>query len=222
MKHVLFVVSSAGVIGPNKRKTGYFMSEVSHPFFEFEKNGFAVHFASPAGGTPPMDGYDEKDAKDVEFKSSPAWARLNSSQKLSEVDIAGYDAVFFPGGLGPMVDLADNAQARQLVRSAWESSRVVGAVCHGPVALLGVTLSDGKRLIEGKRLASFTDEEEKGYAQKDVPFLLQSALKQQGAISVEVAPWQPNTVVDGRLVTGQNPASAAGVARAMMAAMLNP
>jgi putative intracellular protease/amidase len=147
-----------------------------------------------------------------DFMSSKGFARLNNSRKLSEVDASAYDAVFIPGGLGPMVDIAQDPLVKKTVVEVYERGQVLGAVCHGPVALLNARLSNGKYLVDGKRISAFTDEEEKGYAIEDVPFLLEEALRGQGAKFAEVAPWQPLSVVDGLLVTGQNPASATAVA----------
>lgn len=216
MKHILFIVTSAAEIGHKHRKTGYFFSEVAHPYHEFTAQGYAVDFASLKGGTPPHDAYDAKDPLMKAFYEGKGFARLNNSRKLSDVDASAYDAVFIPGGLGPMVDIATDPLVKKTVAEVYERGQVLGAVCHGPVALLGAKLSDGKYLVDGKRITAFTDEEEKGYAIEDVPFLLETALQKQGPHFVQGTPWQSFTVVDGRLVTGQNPASASAVARDMI------
>jgi putative intracellular protease/amidase len=216
MKYVLFVVTNTAEIGPQHRKTGYFFPEVAHPYHEFTAQGYTVDFATLNGGTPPADGYDAIDPLQQEFLASKGFARLNNSRKLSEVDIRAYDAVFIPGGLGPMVDLAEDPLIKQTIVAVYERGQVLGAVCHGPVALLNAKLSNGQYLVEGKQISAFTDEEEKGYAIADVPFMLETALRNQGAIFTEVTPWQPLSVVDGLLVTGQNPASASAVARDMI------
>jgi putative intracellular protease/amidase len=213
MKYVLFIVTNTAEIGPNHRKTGYFFPEVAHPHHEFTKQGYTVDFATLNGGLAPADGYDANDPLQQEFRDSKGFARLNNSRKLSEVDASLYDAVFIPGGLGPMVDMAQDALVKKTVVEVVERGQVLGAVCHGPVALLGAKLSSGKYLVDGKRISAFTDEEEQGYAIADVPFLLEKALREQGARFAEVSPWQPLSVVDGLLVTGQNPASATAVAR---------
>ncbi|TGD77615.1 type 1 glutamine amidotransferase domain-containing protein [Hymenobacter wooponensis] len=217
MKYVLFIVTSAAEISPNHRKTGYFFPEVAHPHHEFTQQGYTVDFATLQGGRPAADGYDANDPLQREFRASKGFARLNNSRRLSEVDASLYDAVFIPGGLGPMVDLAQDPLVKKTVAAVVERGQVLGAVCHGPVALLGAKLSNGKYLVEGKQISAFTDEEEQGYAVADVPFLLEAALREQGASFVEVSPWQPLSVVDGLLVTGQNPASATAVARDMIA-----
>jgi putative intracellular protease/amidase len=213
MKYVLFIVTSTAEIGPNHRKTGYFFPEVAHPHHEFTQQGYTVDFATLKGGMPAADGYDASDPLQQAFRDGKGFARLNNSRPLSEVDASLYDAVFIPGGLGPMVDFAQDPLVKKTVVEVFERGQVLGAVCHGPVALLGARLSNGKYLVEGKRISAFTDEEEQGYAIADVPFLLEKALREQGADFTEVSPWQPLSVVDGHLVTGQNPASATAVAR---------
>lgn len=216
-KKVLFIVSSAGSIGPNQRKTGNFLPEVAHPYDEFVKHGYEVDFASVEGPEPPVDGIDQlDDPRNVAFVEGEGLARMKVSRKIAEVDTAPYDAVFVPGGLGPVVDMPDNADIQKAIATVYDRGDIVGAVCHGPVSLLNVTLADGTSLIEGKKLTSFSNSEEDGYAKDDVPFLLESALKDKGAIYSSVADWQAHSIADGRLVTGQNPASAEGVAQKMI------
>ena len=217
--HVLFVLTNAATIGPNKRKTGYFFAEVAHPNEVFENEGIAVEFASPLGGAIPEDGYDDNDAADKAFKDSAAYRRMNRSRKLAEVDVADYDAIFFPGGLGPMVDLATNPDVKAAVMRAWNAGKLVTAVCHGPVALLGAKLDDGTPLIKGKKLTAFSNAEEENYAKADVPFELETALRDAGAVHESAAPWQEKVVIDGRLMTGQNPASAGPLAKQIVAAL---
>lgn len=216
MKRILFIVTNTAEIGPKKRKTGYFFTEVAHPYQEFTKQGYTVDFATLKGGMAPADGYDATDPAMKEFHDSEGFARLGNSHQLSEVDASTYDAVFIPGGLGPMVDLAQDPLVKKTVAEVYERGQVLGAVCHGPVALLNAKLSNGKYLVDGKKISAFTDEEEKGYAIDDVPFLLEKALRDQGAHFAEVTPWQSFSVVDGRLVTGQNPNSAKAVALDMI------
>jgi len=216
IKHVLVVMTNADVIGPNKRQTGYFFPEVAHPWSVFEKAGIAMEYASPLGGAPHEDGYDEKDAVQRAFRDSLSIRRMARSRKLSEVDVLDYDAIFFPGGLGPMVDIANDPDVKRAVMRAWNNGLVVAAVCHGPAALLGAKLDDGTPLVKGRRLTSFSNAEELGYAEADVPFHLQTALEEEGATFEETSVWQPKVVVDGRLVTGQNPASAGPMAEALV------
>ncbi|SEK97498.1 Putative intracellular protease/amidase [Roseateles sp. YR242] len=219
VKHVLFVLTNASEIGPHQRPTGYFFPEVAHPFEVFDEAGIAVEYASPLGGTPPEDGYDDTDPAQRAFRNSSAIRRMARSRKLSEVDVRDYDAVFFPGGLGPMVDFAKDPDVKQAVLRAWNAGKIVAAVCHGPAALLGVTLEDGTPLVRGRRLTAFSNAEEEHYAKADVPFSLEDALRAEGADHVSTDPWQPHVVVDGRLMTGQNPASGGALAKEIVAAL---
>ncbi|WP_394777977.1 type 1 glutamine amidotransferase domain-containing protein [Undibacterium sp.] len=219
MKHVLFILTNTHEIGPNKRPTGYFFPEVAHPVEVLEHAGIAIEYASPLGGAPSEDGYDEKDPAQLAFRNSNSIRRMARSRKLSEVDVLDYDAIFFPGGLGPMVDIAKDPDVKQAVARAWNAGKIVAAVCHGPAAFLGVTLEDGTPLIRGRKLTSFSNEEEAGYAQADVPFRLEDALRAEGADYSSAAQWQEKVVVDGRLLTGQNPASGGALAREIVTAL---
>ncbi len=219
VKHVLFVLTNAAEIGPNKRATGYFYPEVAHPFEVLDAAGIAVEYASPLGGNPPFDGYDDSDPSQRAFRDGVAVRRMARSRKLSEVDVLDYDAIFFPGGLGPMVDIARNPEVQQAVQRAWDGGKLVAAVCHGPAAFLGVKLEDGTPLVKGRKLTAFSNAEEEGYAKADVPFLLEDALREEGAEYSAGDVWQANVVVDGRLLTGQNPGSGAALAEAIVAAL---
>ena len=216
IKTVLFILTNTAHIGPNNRSTGYFFPEVAHPYEVFAKAGVAVEYASPLGGTPPEDGYDESDPSQLAFRNSLAIRRMARSRKLSEVDVLDYDAIFFPGGLGPMVDIATDPEVKRAVERAWNAGKLVAAVCHGPAAFLGATLQDGTPLVQGRRVTGFSNDEEAGYAQADVPFNLEDALRAEGAEYSAAAVWQENIVVDGRLLTGQNPASGGALAKAMV------
>jgi len=218
-RHVLFIATNAAVIGPNNRRTGFFFAEIAHPFEVLDGAGIAIEFASPAGGWVPYDAYDEKDPAQKEFLQSKAFRRLNHSRKLSEVDAADYDAILMPGGLGPMVDIQRNSQVQQAVVRAWSTGKIVSAVCHGPCGLLGVDLGEGVLFVRGRKLTSFSKKEEYDYARDDVPYELEDALKAEGAEYTSAANWQPHVVVDERLITGQNPASAGPLAKELLSAL---
>jgi len=220
-KHVLFIVTNAAIIGPHNRKTGFFFAEVAHPYDVLNKAGIAIEFASPAGGWTPYDAYDETDAAQKAFFESKAFRRLNRSRKLSEVDAADYDAILVPGGLGPMVDIQRNADVQRAVVRSWTTGKIVSAVCHGPCALLGVDVGEGKPFLQGKTMTSFSKSEEYDYAREDVPFELEDAFKAEGAEYTSGANWQSHVVVDGRLITGQNPASAGPMAKEVLKALQN-
>ena len=219
IKRILIVVTSTETIGPNNRDSGYEFSEVAHPYLVFTSNGYEVEFASIRGGRPPEDGFNAADPASVIFRRSDGFGELNSSMRLSDVNVDLYGAVFFPGGLGPMVDMLDDPIVKKTIARFYETDRVVGAVCHGPVALLNVKLSNGKLLLEGRRVAGFTTAEEIGHSEHDVPFMLDDALANEGAIHTNADPFDEHVVVDGVLVTGQNPASAVGVAQSMIQAI---
>jgi len=211
-KKILIIVSNANSIGPNNRRTGTFLPEVAHPYAEFENAGFQTDFASLTGDTPYLDGLDlAGDPENLKFLTGDGWAEMQKATKLSDVDTSVYDAIFTPGGLAPMVDMPDDSLLKKVIAETYERGAVVGAVCHGPVSLLNVKLSNGEYLIKGKNITSFTTEEEANYAIADVPFDLQTALSEQGAIFHAETPWTDHSIADGNLVTGQNPASAKSV-----------
>ncbi len=219
MKRILFIVSSASQVGTTQQATGYEFSEVADPYLAFVEAGYTVDFASPAGGRPAYVNYHADQPASKAFKEGPGFAHMNQSRKLADVAASQYDAMFFPGGLAPTVDLATDSLTKQLIAGFYESGKVVGAVCHGPVALLGVTLADGKPFLAGKRVTSFTaaEEAEEGNPVGTViPFFLDDALRNEGAVHSSVFPFGAHVEVDERLVTGQNPASATPVAQAMI------
>lgn len=216
-KKVLIIVSNANVIGPNNRKTGTFLPEVAHPYAVFTKADYQVDFASLTGETPYLDALNlANDPDNLAFLTGEGWEDMQKAVKLSEVKVENYDAIFIPGGLAPMVDMPDNKLLKTVIRDTYERNAVIGAVCHGPVALLNVKLSNGKYLVEGKKITSFTDEEEKEYAVADVPFLLETALTDQGAKFQAGTAWSDHSIVDGNIVTGQNPYSAKSVGENMI------
>ena len=217
-KKILIIVSNANAIGPHSRRTGTFLPEVAHPYAEFEKAAYQVDFATLTGDTPYLDALNLADDPDnLQFLTGKGWADMQKAAKLSDVDVSTYDAVFIPGGLAPMVDMPDAPLLKKVIAETYERNAVVAAVCHGPVSLLNVKLSDGSYLIDGKNIAAFTTEEEDNYARADVPFDLQAALASQGAFVHAATPWSANSIADGNLVTGQNPASAKGVGEKIIA-----
>lgn len=216
-KRILFIVSNAYKIGPRNRRTGNYLPEVAHPYAEFNRAKYQIDFASLTGDIPFLDALQLADDPDnLAFLVGKGWAAMQKASLLSDVDVSAYDAIFMPGGLAPMVDMPDDPLLKKVVKETYERKAIVGAVCHGPVSLLNVKLSDGSYLLAGKNISSFTNEEEENYAKGDVPFELETALVQQGAIFHKAAPWQPFSIADGLLVTGQNPASAKAVGEKMV------
>ncbi|WP_449397991.1 type 1 glutamine amidotransferase domain-containing protein [Chryseobacterium wanjuense] len=203
---------------PNHRRTGTFLSEVAHPYAEFEKAGYQIGFASLTGESPFLDALHLADDPDnLKFLTGKGWQDMHNAGKLSDVNIDDYDAVFVPGGIAPMADMPEAPELKKVIARFYETGRVVGAVCHDPVSLLNVKLSDGSYIVNGKNITSFTTAEEDNYARPDVPFDLQTALTEQGAIFHAAEQWTANSIADGNIVTGQNPASAKGVGEKIVA-----
>ena len=217
-KKILFVVSSARIIGPHNRVTGNLLTEVAHPYEAFKKQGYEVDIFSVKGGEAPIDMVEMDDPTNIAFLNDEGLTKMKSTESIESIpSLGGYDAVFVPGGLAPVVDMPDNPTVQSIFSSMYENGKVVRAVCHGPVALINVKLSDGSYLVEGKNVTGFSIAEEQGYAKEDVPFELEDVLKARGAKYSSTAPWQAYSITDGRLVTGQNPASAQGVAERVIA-----
>lgn len=204
IKPILCVVTSHPIRGDSGEPTGFAMVELTHPLEVFEVAGIPVEIASIRGGHPPIDFFDLSDPVNDRFWKNKAVPSLADSFVLGDLDPLRYSAVFFVGGHGTMWDFADSLAVQNVVRGIWESDGIVSAVCHGPAALVNAILSDGSYLVAGK------EETEVKYANV-VPYLLATTLKQRGALHQSAPNWVENVVVDGRLITGQNPASAYGV-----------
>ena len=215
MKKILCVVTSNNVKGATGIPTGFWLSELTHPMAKFETAGYETVIASIKGGKPPIDpvSLNFDDAVNKKFWDDEKFQnKLANSLKLDEVDAKDYAAIFFAGGHGVMWDFADSAAIDKVTREIYEKGGVVSAVCHGPAALVNVKLSNGEYLVSGKNLTAFTNaEEDEAQGTAIVPFMLETELKNHGAKHHAAANWSNNVVVDGRLVTGQNPASASGV-----------
>ena len=219
MKHILFIVTSTNITGTGNHTAGFEFSEIADPYFEFINKGFTVDFTSILGGTPPYVGYNSSEKISKKFIESNGFKRLNFSHKLDDINIDAYDAIFFPGGLGLMTDMVDNPLVKEIIKITYENEKVIGAVCHGPAALLNVKLSDGKNLLNGKKINSFTkaeEEKDKHILGNVIPFMLDEELIKQGAIFSHTKPFESYTITDGNIITGQNPASASSVAIKMI------
>jgi len=219
-KKILIGLTSHGDLG-GRGPTGYYLPEVAHPWQVFRAAGYAVTLASVSGGEPPADGIDLTDPVQQQFVDDPEMSRqLRSTPRFGEVDPHEYDALVFAGGHGTMWDFATDADLHELVRASYEAGSIVAAVCHGPAALVGVRLTNGAHLVEGLRVAAFTNDEEAAVGLAGVvPFLLQTELELQGAKHVAAPNFACNVVVDGRLITGQNPASATELAERVVDAL---
>jgi putative intracellular protease/amidase len=217
-QRILIAMTSHDQKGDTGHKTGAYLPEITHPHAAFVKAGYTVEFASVRGGRVPLDGVDRKDPVNAAFLDDPELERsLHASTPSAAVDASRYDAIFFAGGHGTMWDLPDDAGFAAVTARIYEAGGVVGAVCHGPAGLVNVRLSNGEFLVSGKEVNAFTNEEERAAGLEGVvPFLLEDRLSSRGAKFVSGPKWQKVVVVSERLVTGQNPASAAGVAEAMV------
>lgn len=208
-------------LGDTGAKTGFWLPELTHPYYEFVEAGFEVDVASIDGGTAPVDPkafLEEDEYHEVFLNDSQLMSKVILSIPLAEVDPADYSAIMFAGGSGPMWDFHNSEDVSRVSSAIYEKQGIVSAVCHGNAALVNLRLSNGELLVAGKRVAAFTNEEEAFIGTTDVvPFLLQDKLIEQGAIHIHGAAWQENVVVDGRLVTGQNPASAKKAAQHIIA-----
>ncbi len=210
MKKVLFVITSHGIKGSSGSPTGYYLGEVSHPWKELKNAGYEIDFVSPKGGLSPVDGKDLDDPINKEFWENPIYQKkISNSLKPDEVNSNDYVAIFYAGGHGTMWDFPDSTLIGKKAAEIYESGGIVAAVCHGPSGLINLKLSNGKYLIEGKRVNGFTNEEEEAVKLTNiVPFLLEEKLKERGGIYKKSEPWKEHVEVDERLITGQNPQSA--------------
>lgn len=219
MTRIAIIVTSHDKKGNTGAATGAYVAEISHPYEAFAKAGHEVEFVSPKGGHVPLDGVDRKDPANARFlDNAELMLRLHQSIPSKNADASRYGAVFFAGGHGTMWDFKDDAALSALAGKVYDAGGVVGAVCHGPAGLVNVKLASGQYLVDGKRVAAFTNDEERAVGlDKVVPFLLADALTSHGAKHVPAANWAKQVITDERLVTGQNPASAGGVGEAMVA-----
>jgi len=224
---VLFVLSSHNKLGDTGKPTGWYLPEFAHPYYKLEgKTDMTI--ASPKGGEAPLDPSSveafKEDAESTKFLKEKE-ALWKNTEKLSS--FAGkadqFDAIFYVGGHGPMYDLATDAQSHEIIKEFYEKGKIVSAVCHGPAALANVKLSDGSYLVNGQEIATFTNaEEEQAGLTQAVPFALETQLEKNGAKIVKVDPWQVKVAISGKggkLITGQNPASAGPIGEAILAAL---
>jgi putative intracellular protease/amidase len=218
---VLVVVTSHDQLGETGKKTGFWLEELTVPYLELVRGGADVDIGSPLGGKPPVDPASEKSEEpDVKafLDDSTAMGKLARSLKLDSS--MSYDAVFVAGGHGVMWDLATSDVVAKLLSNTYARGAIVAAVCHGPAALVNATKPDGLPLVNGHRFAAFSNEEEKAAGLTEVvPFLLESRLEEQGGRYERGPIWKPFAVRDGKLITGQNPASSRKVAEELLAAL---
>ncbi|KAF9075894.1 ThiJ/PfpI [Rhodocollybia butyracea] len=202
-------------------QTGWYLPEAAHPYYVLAPH-FQIDFAAPNGPNPPVDEGSVKnfsgDKESVDFLNDEAVkTKLKTAKILSEVDHKNYDAVFYVGGHGPVIDLPTDPVNIKLASDFYNSGKITSAVCHGPAALVGATTTDGKSIFAGKRVAGFSNTEEEQNGSVDhVPFLLEDRIVALGGNYLKADAWQPKVVVDGHLITGQNPASARPLAEELL------
>jgi putative intracellular protease/amidase len=219
---ILLVLTSHGQLGDTGKRTGFWLEELAAPYYVFKDAGAELVLASPKGGQPPLDPKsDEPDAQTDatrRFRADPeAMQALANTKPLASVNADDFDAVFYPGGHGPLWDLTESQDSRALIESTLAAGKPVAAVCHAPGVLRHVQAPDGTPLVKGKRVTGFTNSEEAAVGlTKVVPFLVEDMLKTNGGQYSKGADWQSHVVTDGLLVTGQNPASSADGAKALL------
>jgi putative intracellular protease/amidase len=221
--NVLMVLTSHDKLGDTGKKTGFWLEEFAAPYYVFKDAGAAVTLVSPKGGQPPLDPKsDEPDAQTEatrRFKAdADAQHALAHTGKLADAAAADYDAIFYPGGHGPLWDLAQDPDSLRLIQQMLKANKTVAAVCHAPGVLWRAKDADGASLVKGRRVTGFTNSEENAAGLTAVvPFLVQDMLVENGGVYSKAADWQPYVVTDGSLITGQNPASSEPAARALLA-----
>ena len=222
MARILMVLTSHDQLGDTGKKTGFWLEEFAAPYYVFKDAGADITLASPQGGQPPLDPKsDEPDAQTDatrRFKSdADAQKALASTVKLAGVSAEDFDAVFYPGGHGPLWDLAEDATSIALIEKTFAAEKPLALVCHAPGVLRHTKAPGGEPLVKGRKVTGFTNTEEEGVQlTKIVPFLVEDVLQQNGGLYAKGADWAPFVLTDGRLVTGQNPASSEPAAKALL------
>lgn len=219
---ILMVLTSHDQLGDTGKKTGFWLEEFAAPYYVLKDAGAEITLASPKGGQPPLD--PKSDAPDAQteaterFKADQtAQQLLASTTPLSQIDPAGFDAVFYPGGHGPLWDLAEDKDSIALIEAFAAKDRPIGAVCHAPGVLRHVRGVDGQPLVNGRKVTGFTNSEEEAVGLTQVvPFLVENMLQERGGLYEKGADWGVHVVTDGKLVTGQNPASSEEAAKALL------
>ncbi|HUC67070.1 MAG TPA: type 1 glutamine amidotransferase domain-containing protein [Stellaceae bacterium] len=219
---VLMVLTSHDQLGNTGRKTGFWLEELAAPYFVFKDAGAQITLASPKGGRPPLDPKSNEPSFRTDLtrrfeKDAAAEAQLDKTLRLDSVKQDDYDTVFYPGGHGPMWDLAEDKNSIKLIESFLAAGKHVALVCHAPGVLRHVKTAGGKPLVEGKTVTGFTNgEEAEVELTKVVPFLVEDELLRLGAVFSKVKNWGVHTITDGQLITGQNPASSGPTAKVLI------
>ncbi|WP_180058095.1 type 1 glutamine amidotransferase domain-containing protein [Acinetobacter sp. YH12141] len=219
---ILIVLTSHDQLGETGKKTGFWLEELAAPYYTFIDAGADVTLASPAGGQPPLDPKsnepDEQTETTKRFEADEvAMQALANTHKLSDVLNQDFDAIFYPGGHGPLWDLANDQNSISLIEQTLQANKPVALVCHAPGVLRDVKNAEGRPIVEGKSVTGFSNTEEDGVGLTDiVPFLVEDTLKEKGGQYSKAEDWQVHVQQDGLLITGQNPASSAATAEALL------
>lgn len=219
---ILMVLTSHDQLGDTGHKTGFWLEEFASPYYVFKDANADITLASPEGGQPPLDPKSDEadfqtDATRRFKEDADAQAALANTSKLADVSPENFDAVFYPGGHGPLWDLAEDNTSIALIESMYASGKPVAAVCHAPAVLKNAKASDGSPLVNGKSVTGFSNSEEDAVQLTEVvPFLLEDELKGKGGNYSKGDDWHPYTITDGNLITGQNPASSELAAKAVL------
>lgn len=224
--NILMVMTSHAELGDTGKQTGLWLEEFAAPFYVFKDAGATITLASPKGGKPPIDPNSVESnaltpATERLADDADSEAQFANTHKLSEVSASDFDAVFYPGGHGPLWDLAEDKDSLRLIEQMLASHKPVAAVCHAPGVLRHVKGINNQALVKDKRVTGFSNSEEEAVGLSDiVPFLVEDMLKQQGADYHKAEDWQSYVITDGLLITGQNPASSAATAEALLTLLL--
>lgn len=223
--NVLFVLTSHDKLGDTEKKTGFWVEEFANPYYTLTDKGVNVTLATPKGGKAPIDPSSTTEDATTEAterynKDTEAQNKINNTKVLAEINPKDYDAVFYPGGHGPLWDLANDKHSITLIETFNKQNKPIAFVCHAPAALKGVKNEDGSALVKGKKVTGFTNSEEKAVGLTDVvPFLVEDMLKENGGIYSKGDDWSVHVLQDGNLITGQNPASSELVAEKLLEAI---
>ncbi len=217
-KKVLVFLTNHATLGEEKEKNGTYLAELTHAVEEFSKADIGYDLVSIDGGSAPIYGHEDADNKDPmneKYLSDEEFmSKLNNTHKASDIKASNYDAVFYPGGYGLLYDLAKNEEVANITKGLYENNKTVAAVCHGPGGLLPIVLSNGKSILDGKHITGFTREEEIAFGTIDkIPYLLEESLMHKAYKYSKLQPGVEHVIVDGHLITGQNPSSAGAVGR---------
>ncbi|HET6555911.1 MAG TPA: type 1 glutamine amidotransferase domain-containing protein [Prolixibacteraceae bacterium] len=224
---VLMVLTSHSELGNTGHKTGFWIEEFAAPYYILKDAGMDVTIASPKGGQPPVDPKSAEPASQTEAtrrfdKDQELQQLLANTRKLSDLNANGFDAVFYPGGHGPLWDLNQDKESIRLIESFWQSKKPVAAVCHAPSVLLNAKDENGDPIVKGRKVTGFTNSEEEAVQLTEVvPYLLEDELKNKGGVYSKKENWESYVLIDGLLITGQNPASSAEAAQQLLRLLNN-